>query len=112
MALSLDDVNRPLKKTKAKKNKTVEHNRPWESTTKAKKTEEIETAPEENTDYLFFLSDSDFPELKLVLNSALNELQKKSYWLSRFTFKNSWLGRIKTQPQLRIPVPSFLTKKE
>lgn len=111
MALSLDDVNRPVRRAKAKKNKSSEHNRPWESSaTKTKKTKESAIS-EENTDYLAFLSADDFPELKLFLNTALNELQKKSYWLSRVTFKNSWLGRIKTQPKLQIPLPSFLTRK-
>mgnify|MGYP003612059415 CR=1 FL=1 len=109
MALSLDDLNRP-KKVKSKKNKSADHNRPWENPSQSKKKSETIT-DDDNTDYLSFLSSEDFPELKLVLNTAMNELQKKSYWLSRFTFKNSWLGRIKTQPKVQIPLPSFLTRK-
>lgn len=111
MALSLDDINKP-KHTKSKKNKSTEHNRPWESSSaKAKKEVEIETQNEEDTDYLAFISTDEYPEMKRILNTAMNKLQKKSYWLSRFTFKNSWIERIETQPKIKIPLPSFLTRK-
>lgn len=110
MALSLDDINKP-KHTKSKKNKTKEHNRPWESTAVKTKSEPETVHDEDNTDYLSFISAEEYPELNRILNTALNKLQKKSYWLSRFTFKNSWMGRIETQPKIKIPLPSFFTRK-
>ena len=110
MALSLDDINKP-KHTKSKKNKTTEHNRPWESTNVKVKNKPEAVLDIENTDYLAFISAEEYPELNRILNSAMNKLQKNSYWLSRFTFKNSWLGRIETQPKIKIPLPSFLTRK-
>lgn len=48
---------------------------------------------------------------KRFLHSKWREMQRKSYWLSRVTHKNSWWARIRFYPELKVPLPSWLTQK-
>ena len=46
-----------------------------------------------------------------VLEDQWRDLKRRSYFLSRLTHQRSWLARLKVSPELRIPLPSFMTRK-
>jgi hypothetical protein len=46
-----------------------------------------------------------------LLHTRWRQLQRKSYWLSRATHKNSWWARVKLYPEVKVPLPSWLTQK-
>ncbi len=133
MAISLDRASRPQQKKALKKKvplpprqaKSRAVRRPWQHTS-APTTEDF--APRDPGLHFEFqaqllrltpenLDAADSTELvKILAQNWLENLwkksQQKSYWLSRLTHRESWLSRVRIYPQVRIPVPSWLTTKQ
>ena len=135
MAISLDRVHHPRRKKSSSKNAPTPKaappsknlrpaKRPWQNKTatwleRPPMAQDLDFDLNPNT---LFLTPEDLDAattlelLKQIANTWIQDIwrntQRQSYWLSRLTHQNSWLSRVQIFPRVRIPIPSWLSRRE
>ena len=133
MALTLNKIQKTAAKAKnAKREKRRESVRPWQIA--EERHEKLNTLqalhiPAPDLDPQFRFSSGSVEEIlpldiesaslsdlfEMVFNASLSErwqiMRQRSYWLSRLTYRQSWLSRLELYPRVRVPLPSFLTQR-